>query len=340
MTDSIETGAAAIAAARSSADPLVWASAVMGVAYLFGVSGEISRAQALIDELLASDHPTVTIMGHSAAAVTAMERVDAAEARGHLDVVLPVVRTLEVDFFTLPMLICDARWHLFQGDVDVALDRLAEAEHMLWSPVQEYMVDFYLLRAQAGLAVGRRETVDDAVHRLAELGLHATGPAVRAAAEEAEAALAAVDGRWDDALIRYERAAQGWEVAPRWALAADAWSSAALAARRAAPSRVGELIDRALRVAAAHGLARCRRRAEELRADAGGGATDPMLASLTPRELEITRLVAEGRTNKEIGAALYLSEKTVRNVLSPVFAKLNVTRRSEVAALLARLDAS
>lgn len=47
-------------------------------------------------------------------------------------------------------------------------------------------------------------------------------------------------------------------------------------------------------------------------------------------------LVAEGKTNKEIGNALGLSDKTVKNYLSNVFQKLHVTRRSEAAALFAR----
>ena len=232
VSEAVETGAAAAAVARSSGEPLVLASTMMGVAWLYGVCGEIERAEALSDELLQADHPTVTIMGHSSAVLPALERTDPAEARRHLDVVLPVVRTLEVDFFTMPILMCDARWHHYQGDDVTALERLAEVEHMLWSPVQEYTVDFWLAARTVRRGSSDAATsVDEAVRRLAEFGLHATGPGVRAAAVEAEAALAKVDGRWDDALSRYERAAQGWEVAPRWVLAADAWCEAAMRPR-------------------------------------------------------------------------------------------------------------
>ena len=45
-------------------------------------------------------------------------------------------------------------------------------------------------------------------------------------------------------------------------------------------------------------------------------------------------LVADGRSNREIGDALYLSEKTVRNTLTRTFAKVGVSRRVEVVALL------
>jgi DNA-binding CsgD family transcriptional regulator len=52
---------------------------------------------------------------------------------------------------------------------------------------------------------------------------------------------------------------------------------------------------------------------------------------LTRQEHRILLLVAEGKTNKEIGEALGLSGKTVKNYLSNVFQKLNVSRRSQAA---------
>ena len=48
---------------------------------------------------------------------------------------------------------------------------------------------------------------------------------------------------------------------------------------------------------------------------------------LTPREQEVLRLLTTGSTNKEIGEALFISEKTVKSHLNSVFRKLNVTRR-------------
>ena len=332
-------GVRAIAVSRSTGDELVWGSMQMGAGFLEAICGAVDHAQVLADELIASEHPMVALMGRATAVLPALERLDPAEARGHLDAVLPPVRTLEVDYFTLPTLITDARWHHQQGDDATALDRLAEAEHLLWSPVQEHLVDFWSLRARAAVGLGFRSVVEAAANRLGELALHATGPAVLAGAEEATAHLALLDGRLEDALARYERAAEGWETAPRAAQAVDAWCDAAMVAGKVAPARVGELVDRALTLATRQGLARRRRQAEALRtSEAVGRGRDAELARLTPRELEIARLVAAGRTNREVGDALYLSEKTVRNALSPVFAKLGVTRRSELAALLHRLE--
>jgi DNA-binding NarL/FixJ family response regulator len=56
-----------------------------------------------------------------------------------------------------------------------------------------------------------------------------------------------------------------------------------------------------------------------------------MLAELTPRESQILRLIAGGFANKEIGAKISLSEKTVKNYVSRMFVKLNVSARTQAA---------
>ncbi len=57
---------------------------------------------------------------------------------------------------------------------------------------------------------------------------------------------------------------------------------------------------------------------------------------LTGRESEVLHLLAKGCTNSEIAARLYLSEGTVRNHLSAIFAKLNVTDRTQAAVIAIR----
>jgi two-component system response regulator DevR len=57
---------------------------------------------------------------------------------------------------------------------------------------------------------------------------------------------------------------------------------------------------------------------------------------LSPQERRILALVVEGKTNKEIAAALGLSDKTVKNYLSNAFQKLGIRRRSQAAALFGR----
>ena len=63
---------------------------------------------------------------------------------------------------------------------------------------------------------------------------------------------------------------------------------------------------------------------------------DAKLDSLSPREADILAMVAAGRTNREIGASLHLSEKTVKNHVTHVLAKLGVARRSEAASYYTR----
>jgi pimeloyl-ACP methyl ester carboxylesterase/DNA-binding CsgD family transcriptional regulator len=65
------------------------------------------------------------------------------------------------------------------------------------------------------------------------------------------------------------------------------------------------------------------------------GAEDALLATLSARERQILAAVVAGQNNAEIGAALFVSEKTVRNTLTRVFDKLGVRTRTQ-AAMLAR----
>jgi DNA-binding CsgD family transcriptional regulator len=60
------------------------------------------------------------------------------------------------------------------------------------------------------------------------------------------------------------------------------------------------------------------------------------LPELTPQELHIARLIAEGKANKEIAAALFLSPKTIEYHLANAFRKLNIHSRAELAAIVAR----
>jgi DNA-binding NarL/FixJ family response regulator len=74
---------------------------------------------------------------------------------------------------------------------------------------------------------------------------------------------------------------------------------------------------------------------DRVRRMASGGATDE-LAQLTTQERKILALVAEGKTNKEIATEIYLSDKTVKNYVSSILAKLNLERRAQAAAYVAK----
>jgi DNA-binding NarL/FixJ family response regulator len=67
------------------------------------------------------------------------------------------------------------------------------------------------------------------------------------------------------------------------------------------------------------------------------GPDDGELASLTEQERRILDLIAEGLTNRQIGERMYLAEKTVKNYVSNMLAKMGMSRRTEAAVYAARL---
>jgi DNA-binding NarL/FixJ family response regulator len=82
------------------------------------------------------------------------------------------------------------------------------------------------------------------------------------------------------------------------------------------------------------------------RVGAGGGFVPPEIAAklaervggddLTQREAEVLRLLASGKSNKEIGGSLFISETTVKSHVKCIFAKLNVASRTEAVAAASR----
>lgn len=62
-------------------------------------------------------------------------------------------------------------------------------------------------------------------------------------------------------------------------------------------------------------------------------ACEPRLRILSPQQHRVIRLVAEGKTNKEIAVELSLSDKTVKNYLANMFTKLQITRRTQAVSL-------
>jgi len=99
--------------------------------------------------------------------------------------------------------------------------------------------------------------------------------------------------------------------------------------------RGSDLVDAIRRVAAGESLldpAVVARVLERLRAP----VADP-LAALTPQERRILALITEGMTNRQIGEQMFLAEKTVKNYVSHLLAKLGMERRTEAAAYAATL---
>ena len=68
-----------------------------------------------------------------------------------------------------------------------------------------------------------------------------------------------------------------------------------------------------------------------------GPATAPELADLTEQELKLLAHIAEGLTNRQIGEKMFLAEKTVKNYVSSILAKLGLERRTQAAVLASKL---
>jgi DNA-binding CsgD family transcriptional regulator len=157
----------------------------------------------------------------------------------------------------------------------------------------------------------------------------------RVVAEEAR-----LHGRADPALWRaavdafgyghvYEQARSRWRLAEAL-MAADDRAAAAAEARRVheVAVRLGaEPLRKAVEALARRG---------RLDIGLGGGASggDPG-AVLTPREAEVLALLAQGRTNRQIGATLYISEKTASVHVSNILAKFGAASRAEAVAIAA-----
>jgi DNA-binding NarL/FixJ family response regulator len=100
-----------------------------------------------------------------------------------------------------------------------------------------------------------------------------------------------------------------------------------------------DLVNAIRRVAAGQSLlgpAATQRVLERIRA---GEQHDTRLDKLSDQEKRILDLIGEGMTNRQIGESMHLAEKTVKNYVSSLLAKLDMERRTQVAALSARMHA-
>jgi DNA-binding CsgD family transcriptional regulator len=224
-------------------------------------------------------------------------------------------------------------------------------------------------RAAADLAVAARATGDGAAERdavalatrLVERARHVVRPEAFPRGQcPAEAQINAASAAAELARARGEGEVDAWgDVAGRWHAYAAAYSAAYAQWRYAEAILAGggARADAQAALTEAHAVAtrlRARPLAGELEALArrarltlhdehaaatpavtGEGAAERV--GLTARELEVLRLVAAGQTNRGIGQALYISEKTVSVHISRILAKLDAGGRVEAAGLAHRL---
>jgi DNA-binding NarL/FixJ family response regulator len=102
--------------------------------------------------------------------------------------------------------------------------------------------------------------------------------------------------------------------------------------------RSGELIEDVKKVAGGASLMDPRAVARVVERIRQGPEEDPRTADLTPQERRILDLIAEGRTNRQIATEMILAEKTVKNYITGLLAKLKMTSRTEAAVYAARRE--
>ena len=139
---------------------------------------------------------------------------------------------------------------------------------------------------------------------------------------------AAALGRLDAALPDLEAAVSICEANGACGYAVQASVElAAVLVRRGDFSRARAVLDRTAGEASRLGMVPFSARISQLRA--GLGVTG---SPLSPREVEVARLVARGLTNKQIGEALFVSERTAENHVQHILVKLGFSNRSQIAA--------
>jgi DNA-binding NarL/FixJ family response regulator len=95
--------------------------------------------------------------------------------------------------------------------------------------------------------------------------------------------------------------------------------------------RGGDLIDTVRRVAAGQSMLDPAVTAQVLERVRNGPQVDPSLEQLTSQEQRILELIGEGMTNRQIAGTLFLAEKTVKNYVSSLLAKLGLSSRTQAA---------
>ncbi len=237
-----------------------------------------------------------------------------------------------------------------QGDAAGAAAAIAERDASGFAFVESFAIDAARgtawARSAAGDPAGARAALAEAIEvaeaagmtavaaigRLDALRLGDTAQAagLSAAADVVDSPLISLAARWtaspNDAAV-LEEVGTGLESLGALVIAAEAFARAVDAHKRSGEQR---------RAAAAQ------QRADELLRRCRGAAPSPALAAvdavvpLTAREREIALLVADGLSSKEVAERLFLSSRTVSNHLQNAYAKLGISKRTELAAALGR----
>jgi DNA-binding NarL/FixJ family response regulator len=226
-------------------------------------------------------------------------------------------------------ILCQAALALERGDAPAAADAASRYLRLMGGARTERAPGLELL-TEAQAAAGLADDAAAAARELSVIARTARTDPLLGAARHAEGCAHAAAGSHDDAREAFEDAVEllaraGLPFEAARARAALACALRDLGRRDAARAE----FDRACEEFATLGAAAAERRARLLRA--GRQAGGPV--ELSAREREVLGLVAQGKTNAEIAAALVLSEHTIHRHVANLLAKLNCSRRAEAVAI-------
>jgi LuxR family transcriptional regulator, maltose regulon positive regulatory protein len=230
-------------------------------------------------------------------------------------------------------IICRGALALDAGHPDIAVGEATRCLRLLGAARTDRAPALEML-AEAHAAAGRAESALEAAAELAEIAERAgTGP-LRGAERYAAGCGLAAAGAAEAACEAFEDAVQllGRAGLPFEAARAEVGLASALRSAGRL-DRVRGHLTRATEQLAALGAT-----TELQRAPSAGAGGDRASRTLSRREREVLGLIAEGRTNAEIAAALVLSEHTVHRHVANILAKLNVSSRAAAVAAAASRD--
>src|SRR5581483_853412 len=195
----------------------------------------------------------------------------------------------------------------------------------------------------AGRARGLLDRLQAQAEKLAAAGPLQQAHRLTFAAEATEATRAGDSGD-ADALAAWDAAARAWEsLGEPYSLARALERAARAAMDRGDRDTAAERLSRAAPLAENLGagplcerIGSLARRARLGLPSGPAGGQGPGILGLTPREIEVLRLVAAGRSNRDIAAELFISAKTASVHVSNILAKLGATSRTEAAAIAHR----
>jgi len=209
----------------------------------------------------------------------------------------------------------------------------------LWNPTAGMRLACWAHALPVAIGLGRADDIEFLAARFEPFrGQHiANGAGAGVYMGPVELALgmaAAALGRLDAAVTDLRDAASVCDAngARGYAVQARVELAEALTRRRAPgdPDRVADALAAATHEAERLGMTPFTQRISRLRAERPGAVAVP--SPLSPRELEVAGLVARGLTNKQIGQALYVSERTAENHVQHILTKLGFGNRSQIAA--------